>query len=577
MNLMRYSFIRFKTPLMDRIRINTHVSVKQCSLCQGDTEYYCFQCQQGICNQCKKTHVIDLRTKDHHVTSYLERNKYPPKKVTCSTRPGEPSNNESPGVLECESHTIFPPNCSSVECSLVEIERRRYYPKIHKIRSDVLFYLLALLEGLRYDVQSGYRKVIIKGQLTADTRVQELKAMIDGVPKGDLVDRSIIQRIRMSRYIKMLEKFEHIFLKLLASPVKLLRFLKQIHNPQKHDKKSLKIVYKIMKGMRMTQTKPRRARKAHLLRMMFTPLLQTRLTVADVVACRHISCVTLDRVWVSDVNKLVLTDTTTGDSLHSVNDSWHSGSSSGVHAVNDDFELIYIDKDKNINKLSKDLKTTTTFIRNSEFTWSVLSLYCSLATGDLLVGMFKLNKAAMIGVYSNTGCRTQTIPQEVDENQPLFRWPHYITKNNNGDVVASDSHLRAVVVTSKEGRYRFSYEGPKSGSELWPRGICTDFMSNILVCDGYTKTVQMIDKDGEFLSYLLAYASPGPNSLSYDVNNHILFVGRWGTNKVFIYKSDNRYLTINGKHDQCFIDLINKNYFWGNITLHATIMGDRKQ
>ena len=72
---------------MDPTRISTQVSVKHCSLCQGDTEYYCFKCQD-LCIQCKKLHVIDLSTKHHTVTSYAEKMKYPPKQK--SSQSGNP-------------------------------------------------------------------------------------------------------------------------------------------------------------------------------------------------------------------------------------------------------------------------------------------------------------------------------------------------------------------------------------------------------------------------------------------------------------------------------------------------------
>ena len=523
---------------MDRIRINTQVSVKKCSLCQGDTEYYCFQCHQDLCNQCKKIHVIALCTKNHNVTSYLERTKYPQKGVISNDN--------------CESSSVI--SLSSVEYSCHDEERRKYSGKIHNLRSEILYDRYALLEELGHDVKSGYKEVTFKGQLAVDMRGQGLKDLIDSVLAGDLVDRCIIQKTRISRYVTKLERFENRYLKYLDKPVKFLRFLKQKHSPQKYDKKILNMVFNLMKGMQIRRTKHRRVGNEILVRPLFSPVLQICLSVTGIDACRHISCVTPDQVWVSDDNKLVLTDTTTGDNLYTVKDSWHSDSGGGVHTVNNDFELIYINKNKEINKLSKDMKKTITFIRNTDSKWSILSLYFSSSTGDLLVGMFTVGEVSKINVYSHTGCLTRTMSQE-------YSWPRYITKNNNGDVVVSDSKLRAVIVTSGQGCHRFSYKG--SGFQLWPRGICTDAMSHILVCDEYTKTVQMIGEDGEFLSYLLTYRSPGrsglgPNCLSYDVNNHILFVGQWGTNKMFIYKSDIEYLALNGKHDLCIIGLINQ-------------------
>ena len=69
---------------MESTRISTQVNVKHCSLCQGDTEYYCYGCQENLCIQCKKFHVINLSTKHHDVTSYTENMKYPPKQVKSS-------------------------------------------------------------------------------------------------------------------------------------------------------------------------------------------------------------------------------------------------------------------------------------------------------------------------------------------------------------------------------------------------------------------------------------------------------------------------------------------------------------
>ena len=78
---------------MDPTRICTQVSVKHCSLCQGDTEYYCYGCRQDLCIQCKKLHVIDLSTKNHEVTRYIERMKYPPKDE--SEESGDPDSRDS--------------------------------------------------------------------------------------------------------------------------------------------------------------------------------------------------------------------------------------------------------------------------------------------------------------------------------------------------------------------------------------------------------------------------------------------------------------------------------------------------
>uniref|UniRef100_K1PFN3 Tripartite motif-containing protein 2 n=1 Tax=Magallana gigas TaxID=29159 RepID=K1PFN3_MAGGI len=281
---------------------------------------------------------------------------------------------------------------------------------------------------------------------------------------------------------------------------------------------------------------------------MSPPELLPSLTLTDVYGCCYISCVTSDRVWVSDGEyNLMLTDTT-GVPLNRVEDSCSDLYRGGLHTVNSESELIYIDRNYNINKLSKDMKTTTTFIERTDSTWEPRCAYWSPSPGDLLVAMYNADtKTGKVTRYNQRGQLTQTI-QNDNTGLRLYSEPKYITENNNGDVVVSD-WCRAVVVTERGGRHRFSYKGYPSGSELEPCGICTDALSHILVCDGRTQTVQMLDSDGQFLSHLLIRPSGifSPRSLSYDVNTHRLWVGS-DDNTVVIYRYITRQDALTDEH-----------------------------
>nr|XP_034319908.1 uncharacterized protein LOC105323061 [Crassostrea gigas] len=284
-----------------------------------------------------------------------------------------------------------------------------------------------------------------------------------------------------------------------------------------------------------------------LLKLMSPPELLPSLTLTGVDRCLHISCVTSDRVWVSDYRDNIMLTDTTGVPLHRVEDSC-SDYDIGLHTVNSESELIYIDEDYNINKLSKDMKTTSTFIERTDSTWGPRCVYWSPSTGDLLVGMYNDDtKTGKVTRYNQSGQLTQTI-QSDDTDLGLYNGPRYITENNNGDVVVSD--FRAVVVTERGGRHRFSYTGHPSGSGLQTCGICTDALSHILVCDDRTNTVQMIDRDGQFLSHLLIRPSGifYPQSLSYDVITHRLWVGSWYNNTVVIYRYITRQDALTDEH-----------------------------
>uniref|UniRef100_K1RIT4 Tripartite motif-containing protein 3 n=1 Tax=Magallana gigas TaxID=29159 RepID=K1RIT4_MAGGI len=308
----------------------------------------------------------------------------------------------------------------------------------------------------------------------------------------------------------------------------------------------------VMESLSAIQTtgteKPQQGNQC-LLKLMSTPELLPSLTLTGVRRCYHISCVTSDRIWVSDdKDNLILTDAT-GVPLHRVEDSCRGVIfSNGLHTVNSESELIYIERNYNINKLSKDMKTTTTFIERTDSTWIPQCVYWSPSTGDLLVGMWNYDTVtAKVTRHNQSVQLTHTI-QHDNTGLGLYRGPNYITENNNGDVVVSD--YGAVVVTERGGRHRFSYTGHPSGSGLGPCGICTDALSHILVCDGITKTVQMLDRDGQFLSHLLIRPSGifTPRSLSYDVNTHRLWVGSRDNNTVVIYRYITRQDALTDEH-----------------------------
>lgn len=270
------------------------------------------------------------------------------------------------------------------------------------------------------------------------------------------------------------------------------------------------------------------------LKVISPPELINFFTLPDVYGgcwCLHISCVTPDRVWVSDnENNLILMDIK-GNYIHLFDDlcDCNALTGNGSHTVNGESELIFIDTKYNIIKLSKD-KTTTTFLERKDFTRTPRCVYWSPFSGDLLVGMYNYDtQTGMVARYNQSGQLKQTVQHDV-KGFRQYNMPNYITENNNGDVVVSELNFDfvsgVVVVTDREGRHRFSYTGSSSGSGLQPLGLCTDALSHILVCDGKTDTVQMLDRDGHSLSHLLTGSTCKVYSLSYDFNTRGLWVGK---------------------------------------------------
>ncbi|XP_062618155.1 uncharacterized protein LOC134279765 [Saccostrea cucullata] len=267
--------------------------------------------------------------------------------------------------------------------------------------------------------------------------------------------------------------------------------------------------------------------------IMYTAVLQKSFRVPGVSKCKHITLVSTDRVWISDDEGNLILTNTTGDTLDKVTGLYKFGV--GVHTVTRDSAVIYLDSGLNIIKRSTDKEKTTVIPYKSP--WTPQCVYSSPSTGDLLVGMYNTEEwTGQVNRYTNTGKHIQTI-QHDNKGQELYRGPGYITENHNGDVIVSDFG-RAVVVTDSRGRHRFTYTRTPSGSWLSPRGICTDALSHILVCDYKTNTVHIIDQDGLYLTQIETkqHGIDIPYGLSYDCDTQLLWVGSWTNNTVNIYR-----------------------------------------
>ncbi|XP_052693651.1 uncharacterized protein LOC128171918 isoform X1 [Crassostrea angulata] len=544
--------------------------VHLCSKCPGDTAYYCVSCPCDLCPQCKENHVKDLQTIDHDVVSHRDKINYIPTQEICVRHPShvytkycEPC--QVPACNNCQTHRKH----TQIDVKTAyKTKRQQHRGTIHTIRSEALFYRPVLLTGIKADVKTCHTEFSpLQSEML--TKAQRLKDLIDYVVYDllnyvlcyfDFKHRCEKQKIEMIRHIGRLRRYEHRYVQpaFTFSALQFLSFTKTalpqihltLHTSQLSMTESLnkEDVMESLSAIQITERGNRRVGNQCRLKLTSGAELHHSLTLTGVDRCFHISCVTSDRVWVNDWNNLMLTDTT-GVPLHRVEDSCFGV---GIHTVNSESELIYIDRKHNINKLSKDMKTTTTFIERTDSTWEPRCVYWS--TGDLLVGMYNYDTktgkvTGKVTRYNQSGQLTQTI-QYHNTGRGLYSDPRYITENNNGDVVVSDSWSRAVVVTERGGRHRFSYTGPPSGSVLVPRGICTDALSHILVCDYTTYTVQMINKDGRFLSHLLTESQEMgyPCSLSYDVNTHRLWVGSFYNNKVCVYRYITRQDALTDEH-----------------------------
>ncbi|XP_056007529.1 uncharacterized protein LOC125666278 isoform X3 [Ostrea edulis] len=525
---------------MATLGLSTQLKVRQCSQCQRDTEFYCNTCKRDLCLQCKKKHVIDLHTKHHDVVIYREKFNYIPRQEICVRHPDR-------------FYEMFCQSCELSVCfrclehrkhqildlrTAYQTKRQQHREIIDNIRSETLYNCRVLLAGIQTDIQTCPPQICHR-QSQMSTKAQRLKDRIDTVVcdvktryRGLLIDRIQQQKRKMNRQLVHLQNYEDRYEQSANRAVQFLLFIKTSRVPQ--IKNSPSQLLSVITEIQMTTGK-RQVGIDECVKLMSTPVLHTSVCVTGVSRVFHISRVMSDRVWVSDRYNLILTDTT-GDTIHRVTDI---PPGYGLHTVNSSGELIYIDSELNINKLCTDNKTVTRLIQSTS-PWEPVCVCCSPSTGDLMLGMYNYDtKTGKVTRYNSSGQHILTIEHD-NTGHTLYSHPLHITENNNGDIIVSNwiikSNRGAVVVTERGGRHRFSYTGPPSGSSLYPYGICTDALSHILVCDLNTDTVQMIDKDGHFLSLLLTqHGINRPYSLNYDDKTHLLWVGSV-TNTVSVYR-----------------------------------------
>lgn len=537
--------------------------IKQCSKCKGDTEFFCQSCLYHLCLQCKDNHVYDLKTIDHDVVVYHEKYNCFANQEFCVRHPTrvyemycEPC--ELPVCYHCRKHR----NHKKLDVrSAYEIKRQQHRTIIYTINNEALLNRGKLLADIKDDVNKCHTTFSMY-QLDMVRRAKMLKSFLfKGVRYVDFKHRCVRQKIETSRHVAGIQRFENIYedsafcpvLFLLSSKTTSVSNMYLTHHTSRLSTSKVfnkRVVVESMSEIHTVDKGKRCESNELMLTLMSEPELHHFFKISDVLYCCHISGVTSDQFWVNGNEKNLILTNTKGDKLNQLQDVCADDIAAGVHTVDFANNLIYIDKDYNLNKLSTNMKTPTIFFKSISSTWKPCCLYWSKRTASVLVGMHmeKHPWRGKITRYNHNGEVTQTIEYDSTNSELLYNKPRYITENNNGDIVVSDYFyaLGAVVVTDRQGRHRFTYH------DIDPGGICTDSLSHILVCDFDCSSVNVIDKNGKFLFYLLMRPSGifRPLSLCYDDNTHRIWVGSCDTNNVCVYRYIERQNAFTGKSDE---------------------------
>eukprot|EP00105_Crassostrea_gigas_P045835 XP_019929983.1 PREDICTED: uncharacterized protein LOC105346070 [Crassostrea gigas] len=551
--------------------------------CERNCQFYCNECHQPMCEQCRDGHQKYKKTQNHEVVPYKLRKRQLPV-VKCKIHPtkeidllcGEcqiPVCSKCTGTTEHRGHwftnleIVFAEKVSIYNKEIANI-RSYFEPTSHDLKKEIagdVTEIKKIMEGIRTSMKAEAESVTkLVDTITSDK--------IEQVNK---IEQSLLQTLngqnqQIDDYINSLNDLVKTYYGYLSpSNIEQLTFALKSENlvirPIPETSKPVPPVFtagqyskedvaKLLGRITVPNTKPEN-RKIKPMETASTQLKPTgkqrkqdreksdvkqtlclsssvtkvrEYTVPGVGSVYHISLGKSGRFWVSDyIGNLVQTDLQ-GNQLQKIQTN---GGSDGYHTVTQDGGLIYTDREnKVINKITLD-NTITEFIKTGD--WEPLSIHSSQINGDILVGMFTEDEGKVTR-YNKTGTEIQNI-QRDNKGQALYSDPHYITENINGDVCVSDYNNDAVVVVDKSGQHRFSYTG--QGSGLNPFGICTDVLGHILVCDEISEKVHLLDQDGQFLSLLLTpqQGVKYPYSVCVDDENN-LWVGQSITNTMTVYK-----------------------------------------
>ncbi|XP_065930045.1 tripartite motif-containing protein 2-like [Magallana gigas] len=546
--------------------------------CEKSCQFYCNNCHQQMCEQCRNEHQKNKKTKNHEVVHYKQRKRQLPvdKCKIHSTKDID---------LLCEECQI--PLC--YKCATTKEHRGHLFTDLEMVFAEKVTLCHEEIAKIRNHLEPTSQN--LKKEISAD--VKEIKKIMEGLRKSMKAEaeslKKLVDTVTLD-YIEQTNKIEQSILEALngqnqeidaymnylndlvksyygylsPSNIEQLTFaLKSedlIIRPIPETSKPVPPVFsagqyskedvaKLLGKITVPNTKPenRKIKTIEIAAKQLKPTVkqrksdvkQTLLLLSSVTKVReyevpgvnnvhHVSLGKSDRLWVNDDGGNLVETDLQGNQLQKLKTSAR-GTFNGYHTVTQDRDLIYANNDNSvINRITSD-KTITEFIKTEK--WMPLSIHSSRINGDILVGM-QMGKAKVTR-YNKTGKEIQNI-QRDDKGQELYSYPFYITENINGDICTSDFLKKNVVVVNKSGQHRFSYTG--QGSDFSPYGICTDVLGHILVCDYRNDTVELLDQDGQFLCQLLTKQQGVKYSISLCVDDENNLILGENTNTVTVYK-----------------------------------------
>lgn len=318
-----------------------------------------------------------MNTFDHNVVIFCEKCKYISKKNNDAKNTDREYeiNNTDEESANSSNYTKYD-NVLSDDTYLKN--RREQLREIIRNITHALFYRCVLLKAMTYDV-----KACQKEWAYCESKISSLKSSIDKLHlcKKYLPHRCLKEKAKQNIFIAKIQILENKLEKSSYSPLYFLSLIKKTRIPEKRDNKACtkhsniflnKSLFRgeivlLLSKFKRNDREIRYVGNEHLMKCMIVPELQKSFTVTGLEGCDHISYATQDRLWVSHRNHLMLASTEDSIVYHKT-DLGKNAYTGGIHAINNRHEIIYVDKYKNVNKISNDLITKTVLIKQNDTT-----------------------------------------------------------------------------------------------------------------------------------------------------------------------------------------------------------------
>ena len=246
------------------------------------------------------------------------------------------------------------------------------------------------------------------------------------------------------------------------------------------------------------------------MRLIPTPSVQSSFRIRYESIYQSIACVEAGQAWIKTGDRRLQLMNHHGD----VKDTVEADYKFNDVVLLPQGELILTDTSNNgICSISHD-KVVRTLFRTQ---WEPEGL-CCLHSGDILVTFFRKGRVI---IYSMSG----KIIQELDKS--LFKYPQRVTQNKvNSDLYIIDKDNNSYSTTGKvvalDTSYLLPYQYTGQGNaKFFPTDICTDSAGRVLITDlhRYSYKVHVLDKDGQFLQYILTEKQGLREPFSIHVDN----------------------------------------------------------